>query len=198
MEKLSNQISNKSFEELWSEAKEEIFRLELLNTYLVDYEAETFNKYKKGLKVSGLEIPGFDKWLRDIEQKTKNGVKVLDLQVLDLPMSDYLKFGISCASFLAEEKGEKFMFIERKNVSELIKGIEDFWLFDSKIVLPMNYDKDGRFISKGVPTTNSIIVSKCKNIRDVLIKNATFMHEFLKENNIDLSIRPKKLNIYKM
>ncbi len=184
--KLSNNLYNKNFQDLWSEAKKEIFRLELLNTYLVDYEMQAFNKYKNGLEVTGLEIPGFDKWLQDIEQKTKNGVKILDIQVLDLPMSDYLKFGISCASFLAEEKGEKFMFIERKDVLELINGIDDFWLFDSEIVLPMNYDKDGRLISMGIPTTNSIIVSKCRHIRDILIKNATFMHEFLKENNIDI------------
>ena len=68
---MSSRINNKTFEELWSDAKEEIFRLELLNTYLVDYEAQAFNKYKKGLEVSGLDIPGFDKWLEDINHKTK-------------------------------------------------------------------------------------------------------------------------------
>lgn len=134
---MSSRINNKTFEELWSDAKEEIFRLELLNTYLVDYEAQAFNKYKKGLEVSGWDIPGFDKWLQDITDKTKDGVKILDLQVLDLPMSEYLKFGIGSASFFAQDKGEKFMFVERNKVSEIIKGVEDYWLFDSEVVLPM-------------------------------------------------------------
>ena len=118
--------------------------------------------------------------------KQKNNVRVLDIQVLDLPMSDYLKFGISCASFLAEEKGEKFMFVERNKVLNIINGVEDYWLFDSKIVMPMNYDKDGRFISKGIPTNDQVIVSKYRYVRDALIKKSQFMVEFLRENNINI------------
>ena len=121
IENLSEQLKNKKFEDLWSDAKTEIFRLELLNTYLVDYEEDAFNRYKRGLEVNSLEIPGFKKWLEDINYKTKNNVRVLDIQVLDLPMSEYLKFGISCASFFAEKKGEKFMFVERNKVSDIIK-----------------------------------------------------------------------------
>ena len=192
IENLSKQLKNKKFEDLWSDAKSEIFSLELLNTYLVDYEEDAFNRYKKGLEVNCLEIPGFKKWLEDINHKTKNNVRVLDIQVLDLPMSDYLKFGISCASFLAEKKGEKFMFVERNKVSDIIKDVEDYWLFDSKVVLPMKYDKKGRFIGRGVPTTDPIIVSECVYIRDNLLKKAQNMKEFLKENNIDLFKRKIK------
>ena len=56
----------------------------------------------------------------------------------------------------------------------------------------MKYDEEGRFIGKGVPTTDPFIVSRCIYIRDNLLKKAQDMKEFLKENNIDLFKRKIK------
>jgi hypothetical protein len=176
----------KNFDSLWREAKNEIFRLELLNVYKVASETEAFRRYMEGKPLNSLEAPGFKDWLSKIEDKTKNGVTIVDVQVLDLPMSDYLKFGITCASFLAEEKGEKFLFIERKNVSKLIRGFQDYWMFDSKTVIPMNYDEEGSFISKGKPISDQNEISDYLKLKDKLLKIGMPMREFLRVNDIIL------------
>lgn len=176
----------KTFDELWEAAKTEIFRLELLNTYNIDYEAEAFKRYKQGNPINSLEVPGFKDWLSKIEEKTKNGVSIIDVQVLDLPMSDYLKFGISSASFLAEERGEKFLFVERKYVSKLVTNVPDYWMFDSKTVITMNYDSAGRLISKGNPIDDRKEISKYLELKKKLLRAGIPMHEFLRMNGIKL------------
>ncbi len=176
----------KTFKELWEGAKTEIFRLELLNAYNIDYEAEAFKRYKQGKPINSLDVPGFKEWLSKLEEKTKDGVAIVDIQVLDLPMSDYIQFGISGASFFAEEKGEKFLFVERKNVSKLITNFPDYWMFDSKTVMTMNYDSNGRLISQGKPIDDSKEILRYLELKNKLLRVGIPMQEFLRVNRIKL------------
>ncbi len=177
----------RTFDRLWSESKIEIFRLELLNTYEIGYEADAFNKYKHGKRVNVFEeVPGFRDWLSKIERTAKRGVAIVDIQVLDLPMSDYLKFGIKYGSSFAEQRGEKFLFIERKSISELVDGFTDYWMFDSKTVMLMNYDYEGHLISRSDPINNHTEIWGYLDLKDQLLKIGIPMQAFLKDNSIDL------------
>lgn len=112
-------------------------------------------------------------------------MRIIDLQVLDLPMSDYLKFGIEMGSSIAEQYGQRFLFVERDKVANLIARFQDYWLFDNKAVIPMNYDPRGRFINKGTAITEPISLSKYIYLKTDLIKRGIPMHEFLKNHKID-------------
>ncbi|GBD33914.1 hypothetical protein HRbin34_00215 [bacterium HR34] len=56
--------------------------------------------------------------------------------------------------------GEKIFLINREdlnkidNINEL--EISDYWMFDEKYVLPIKYEKDGRFIEMQGPITENI------------------------------------------
>ena len=188
MEKVKPRFNSvKTFSDLWAEAKVEIFRLELLNTYSIGYEAGAFNKYKQGKPIDvSKEVSGFNEWLSKAEQTVKRGVSIVDIQVLDLPMSDYIKFGIKYGSLFAEQKGEKFLFIERKNVSELVKGFSDYWMFDSNTVMLMNYDSEGQLLSRSNPIKERAEVTRYLELKNRLLHMGVPMQKFLKDNNIDL------------
>jgi hypothetical protein len=188
MEKVKPRVNSvKTFSDLWSEAKVEIFRLELLNIYSIDYEIGAFNKYKQGKPVDVFkEVSGFNEWLSKAEQTVKRGVSIVDIQVLDLPMSDYIKFGIKYGSLFAEQKGEKFLFIERKNVSDLIKGFSDYWMFDSSTVMLMNYDSEGHLLSRSNPIKRYSEVSRYLELKDKLLHIGIPMQKFLRDNDINL------------
>lgn len=177
---------SKTFDELWQSAKTDIFRLQLLNIYLVEQEAKAFRLYKSGKRVDGLETPGFKEWLSQIEETVKRGVRVIDIRVIDLPMSEYHRFVISTWAHFAKEKGEEIRFIEREKVAELVHGFEDYWMFDSDVVIPMRYDAAGHFIEKGEQITDPKIVSKYAALKTRLDTIAVPMDKFLSANKINL------------
>ncbi len=193
-DKTEKEEKQKGFDEIWKNTRHEIFRLELLNTYLVDYEKEPFERYKRREKFNALEYPDFIEWLSNIEQKVKESVRIIDIQVLDLPMSEYLKFGISTGSIFAAEKGEEFLFIERDKVKDLIFGFQDYWMFDSKIIISMDYDSEGRFIKKEYPIVRDKNLSKYIDLKNELLKVAIPMNKFLRINNISLSYKSRRFS----
>lgn len=180
-------VSFETFDKLWANAKSEIFRLQLLNSYDVEEETDALAKYRRGEGVNALEDAGFRQWLSDIEKKAQQGVRIIDLKVIDLPMSDYLRFGISTYSVLAKEKGQIFMMVERGKVSELVTGFKDYWMFDSNAVLKMNYDTEGRFVNMVEIVDRSR--SKYAALASNLLKVAMSMDEFLRINKVGLTSR---------
>jgi hypothetical protein len=186
---------SKRFGELWAEAKHEIYRLQLLDTYLVDGEKEAFCGYKKGKAANCIKISGFEEWCSSIEGKSKQGVRIIDMEVVGLPLSEYKKFGISVALLSTNEKGQESFFVERKKVAKLISGFQDYWMFDSKVVIPMNYDKEGHFLGAGSLVVAQDRVDRYVKLREVLLGVAVPMAEFLRTNDVNLSCNSRCKNV---
>ena len=175
----------KRFRKCWTESKHEIFRLQLLDTYLVDDEKEAFSDYKKGKAVSEITLPGDDEWLSLIEDTTKKGVKIIDMEVVSIPLSEYKRFVIPMM-FSPNSKGQESLFVERKKIAKQISGFQDYWMFDSKIVIPMNYDKEGHFFGSGDIITEPDKIARYVKLKEELLKVATPMSEFLHVNKVNL------------
>lgn len=180
-----NSIDTSDIIRLWDRSKSEIFRLQLLNAYWEDTKTDAFGEFMQGIPPDPMKNSGFKEYREGIAKKKIDGVRIINMQVLDLPISDALKFGIAFLR-LSEESGQKSLFVERKNVADLVKGFRDFYMFDSKIVLNVIYDKDveGRYLGTEKPITDPEEVSAYIKLRDGLVKAAVPMDDFLRLNGI--------------
>lgn len=183
-----NSIDTSDIIRLWDRSKSEIFRLQLLNAYWEDTKTDAFGEFMQGIPPDPMKNSGFKEYREGIAKKKIDGVRIINMQVLDLPISDALKFGIAFLR-LSEESGQKSLFVERKNVADLVKGFRDFYMFDSKIVLNVIYDKDveGRYLGTEKPITDPEEVSAYIKLRDGLVKAAVPMDDFLRLNGINIS-----------
>lgn len=172
----------KRFDMLWDDSEKEIFRLQLLNAYRVKSEEEQFRRYKQGLSI---EIDAnLQKWLDRLKKKTDEEVRNINMQVVDLPLTDYLKFEISSYP-LQERFGRETFLAERSNVRELISGFQDYWMFDSKYVMLMNYDSEGRFLDASFPALGPAELARYVSLKKELIEASEEMYEFFRMKGLD-------------
>ena len=182
-------ITETHFYACWNASTQEVFRLQLLNSYAVDFERVAFDNFMNGKSVNYLESPGFKEWIAKIREKRNEGVSVINLHVVDLPISDYFRFGIGFLR-ISEQSGQESRFLERKRAELLLKDFQDFYLFDSKTIMLVNYDDKGGFLSLSNPITDPKTISRSICLRDELMKISIPMETFISQNNIDLASKP--------
>lgn len=170
------------FDDLWNGSKSELFRLQMLSEYIVEEEKGDLELAKQG-KFEEIYVKAAG-WFGMLKEKEGQMVKNINLQVVDLPLSDYLVFE---AGFMlkSEEFGRETFFVKREGVLELISGFEDFWMFDNRTVLVMKYDK-GVYLHKDVEVDNPEDVERYVELKEKLMKLALPLGEFLKVNNIEV------------
>lgn len=184
----------KVFFDLLNSSKKEVFRLQLLNSYYEDTRRKEFKDFESGKQIDYFKIPGINEWLNQLAEKRDHGVNIINLQVVDLPLKDGLKFGMG-ALRIAENYGQRSVFVERTLVGGVTDGLVDFYMFDSGYVLPIVYDKEkeGKFVEFGKPISGPLI-SKYTRVRDELMKVAVPIEEFLVKNKIELKAKQKRKN----
>ena len=89
---------------------------------------------------------------------------------------------------LVLKKGKPSLFIERRSVADLVKWFQDFYMFDSKIVMNIIYDEkvEGKYLGAEELITDPKEVSRYVNLRNKMVKAAVPMEDFLKQHNIPL------------
>ena len=165
------------FDKAWSEAKVEIFRLQLLNTYKVPDEEKDFNSYLKGEVIPLSE--GFSNWMKQISDMKSKGIRLINLLVVDVPLSDYIKFSVDTYLSKTSAVGQDTLMVERGEVLKVIDKIQDFWMFDKKTIIPMNYDAEGHLLGVGKAITNGKEVDKYVQVRNNLMAVAQPMNIFM-------------------
>lgn len=168
------------FNKFWENSEKQIFRLETLNEYKVEEEKTSFEAYQNNKIIKN---ENFDEWLELIENTTKKGIDIYRVHVIDLPLTDYIRYEIECGYLLSQKKGERFLLVERKKVQEIIQGFDDFWLFDDSQGFTIKYDNLGNFLGFGDPITEEEI-SKYIELRDKITKMSIPLDEFLKIHSI--------------
>ena len=170
--------------DLYADAKHEIFRLQLLDTYLVESEDKWFNAYKAG---KPLPIPEDSNYFRTMERKKEEGVRILNLLVVDLPLSAYTRWVADMVyTRITEKRGQETLVVERKRAGGLTRGKTDYWMFDNSVVMPMIYDREGHFLGAGKLIEGGKGVTPYNSLKEALLKEATPIRDFLRAHNITL------------
>ena len=147
----------------------EAFRLETLPQYKVPGEWENFQKYLKTGEV--ISDTGLIEYNSDAKEMIKKGRSHIRARVIPNPISNYFIFETKVGYKPQLELGFDFYFIKDslfKNKS--FANIQDFWLFDKKILLLMSYDDEGQFVSAEI-SDNENKIRDCIEIRNYFIDN---------------------------
>lgn len=170
----------KIWTKLYGDAKTEIFRLQLLDTYTVESEERFLTAYKEGRR---LPIPEDSGYFKTMEQKKKEGVRILNLLVVDLPLSLYTRWVTEDVYTVTEKKGQETLMVDRKTVDKITRGKTDYWMFDDSIVMPMRYDEEGHFLGAGRPIEDKRDIAQYSSLKKDLLGVAEPMRVFLRDHN---------------
>jgi hypothetical protein len=161
-----------TFRRLFNGAKVEAFRLEQLNVYISDDETSSLDKFLKTGEYT--KIDGQDEWLDGVEALHNSGVRYVVLHVVDFPLSGYMRFLSAYYTQFAIGKGEEVFLLDRRK-APLYGSVKDFWLFDDKTFMAVNYDANGRFLGMDAPTTDRELVKRAVTIKKELLAVAALL-----------------------
>lgn len=165
------------FIDAFSSAKEETFRLELLDRYLIDGEKESIAYWKAHGRPQ--KDPLLKEWNELLERVMNQGAITQRVHVVSLPLSDYIKYEIAAYKITKEDVG----LISRSDYVNIKKPFEpkDFWLIDGRHLFLVNYDKDGRWRSfEHIKDRQE--VDRYDELRRLLLSRSTPIKKFLEQN----------------
>ncbi|MGE7437851.1 DUF6879 family protein [Kitasatospora sp. NPDC001175] len=143
------------------EFRTEAWRLETLPEYRMPQEAEEFQRFLAGERFAG---PFEDYWTGLIRQRKAVGGSVGRVHVLSRPLSDYLRFEFQRYYAHSARAGEDIRILDVTDRENPLPGVQDFWIFDRDTVVLMNYESDGRQISREVYEGDPASFIDCQRI----------------------------------
>jgi hypothetical protein len=121
------------------------FRLETLAAYSVPEEAESLRCWREGKPP-----PAWQKereWLTLVREATRAGKAMQRVRVVQQPLSDYVRMELDWGYPDNIAAGEEIHILEVKDASGAPDLLDhDYWLFDDRIAVRMDYTVDGSFI----------------------------------------------------
>lgn len=156
------------------------FRLETLQQYTVDSEAPRIQAWHRGEPRPDRSVRT-SPWLRRVAVTTAAGRHWSRVHVVDLPLSDYVRYQM-VGYVETAAAGEEIRIAVRSDHPELADMHEDFWLFDEDTpnasAIAMRYDPVGRPLDRELVTDPSRIAAY-KAVRAAAWDAAMPLNEFL-------------------
>ncbi|UIX32437.1 DUF6879 family protein [Streptomyces sp. GQFP] len=125
--------------------KRSAFRLEVHQTYTMPFEAETLRDF-----LAGATVPdGFNaSWHQTIRDHTEAGRTMTRAKIVRRPLTPYSRYLFEWAIPGNVAAGEDYQIVDVTERENLGLPEQDFWLFDEKIVVHLNYRPDGTQINR--------------------------------------------------
>lgn len=133
------------FDKMFGEFQTSASRVEILPIYHIEGgEWEEFEQYRKGIPIRGFANRD---WIDLVATWKKSGKEIKRIRVIPTKLTEYLCYEFEWCYPRNWIAGEVIRVIGQKTYKQLsdpeTRG--DFWVFDDKYVLQMNYDEDGRY-----------------------------------------------------
>lgn len=139
-------MTPEEFDRCFDAFKRSAFRLETLQRYTVTGETERVQAFLRGEPRPDRSVRT-SPWLRRVAVTTAAGKHWSRVHVLDLPLSDYLRYQL-VGYVESAAAGEEIRIAIRNDRSDLDALREDFWLFDDgaseSFAIAMRFDPSGR------------------------------------------------------
>ncbi|WP_329135674.1 hypothetical protein OG552_22485 [Streptomyces sp. NBC_01476] len=162
-----------TFEELFRDCRRTAVHLEMRDAYMKS--DPSFIDWKAGKAVDPAERWG--DWLSLVTEAVSRGVEVRRARVVSTPVSEYIRFEYDVTDGLNIAAGEAVRWLARRDATSLALPGNDFWLFDSSLVLVNHFDGEGE--STAMESTEDPEVAKlCESAFEAVWKRATPHAEF--------------------
>jgi hypothetical protein len=167
--------------DLFEEFEDTAFRLETRPAYIVEFEAEPFRRYLAGQPLPPEET-GLEGWQNLLRRSLEAGKRISRVHAIEGPLTSYLRFEIDWAYPYNAAVGEDIRILHRDDLGEVFGAdtplLQDFWLFDDRQVLWMEYDVEGRFLG-GRVSSDSSDVTRCLRLRQLALDHAVPLSTYL-------------------
>lgn len=168
------------FAERFAGFTESAFRLELLDHYVAPNETDPFREFLAG----GCPSREWrEPWMRFVRGKLAAGANMSRVHVVTEPLTDYVRFEITCAYPANVEAGEDVRVLPRLWAAQMDLPARDFWLLDSTTAGIMHYDNDGNWLSVDLAADPRVII-ECRAAQDAAMARAVPLALYLAQHNL--------------
>jgi hypothetical protein len=162
---------------LYRGARREAFRLETQQQYEVPAESAQYEAFLLGLPIP--PDPAVEQSMQIIRDATARGVRLYRAHVVDLPLTDYLRYEMAAYEENTAAGEEVFIAVRTPRLAVALTG--DFVLFDSgtpqQSVVHMHYDAEGHLAGTH-HTSDSAFVDTAIRLRDAALAHAVPLRDF--------------------
>ncbi|MFC3997911.1 DUF6879 family protein [Nocardiopsis sediminis] len=143
--KQARHISWAEFEGFFDEFEYSAFRLETLQTYSAEHEEREFADFLAGTHDLS---PDIGEWGEEVSSGIARGRRYDRVHVVTEPLSDYVRFECVTGYRQSVLAGENIRILPVPE-GQWPSGLPrlDYWLFDSHVLVHMDYGLDGSLIS---------------------------------------------------
>jgi hypothetical protein len=151
------------------------FRLQTLDRYDAANEREPFERFQHG---RAQDLRWREPWVRLLSEARGTGRRMQRIHIVTEPLSEYVKFLLTCAYPSSVEAGEDVRVLSRQNASDAGLPEFDYWLFDSLQVAIMSYDSEGNLLEIEL-TRDPDVLGPCRSGREVAFQHAKRLDTYL-------------------
>ncbi|MEV6730124.1 MULTISPECIES: DUF6879 family protein [unclassified Streptomyces] len=162
-----------AFGRLFKTFEHTAWRLETRRRFASDEAAETYAQFTAGLPV---EWDYDDEWSRTIRSQTSQGKRVERVRLVDDPPTPGQLYLLDNAKRNCAV-GEDIRNLSRAEANRLRLPAEDFWIFDSRFAVLLNFDDDDNLLDVEL-ITEPAEVNRYAQVRDVAWHYAVRYEEF--------------------
>jgi hypothetical protein len=151
------------------------FRLEMLDRYVAASEEEPFRRFLAGEP----QDPSWrEPWAQYIRAAVRDGKRMERVHVIGEPVSDYLRFEMTCGYPASVAAGESVRILRQAEWPKARLPERDFWLFNDRDAVVMDYGDDGRFL--GAETISAPeAVAGYRHVRDLAMQHSVPLNDYL-------------------
>ncbi|MFG3047560.1 DUF6879 family protein [Streptomyces sp. NPDC048241] len=162
-----------SFEELFRGCRRSAVHLEMRDAYtkadpaFADWQA-------------GVDLDPAERWADRhaiVTGATKRGVRVRRARIVSTPVSEYIRFEHAVTDGLNIAAGEDVRWLSRRVATGISLPGNDFWLFDSRLVVVNHFDGEGENMDIEV-TEHPEVAKLCDAAFEAVWQRATPHAEF--------------------
>lgn len=151
------------------------FRLELLDKYTDASEAEPLRRFLAGRP----QDPRWrEPWAQFVRASVRDGKQVARVHVVDEPLSDYLQFEMTCGYPAGVAAGENVRILRQAEWPKVWLPERDFWLFDDRDSVVMDYGDDGDFLGAEIVSAPEAVAGYLY-VRDLAMQHSVPLNDYL-------------------
>ena len=146
--------------------------LELRDFY--DPDTPQFKEFLAGVP---RPVPANQEWFDLVREHTARGVKFRRARIVSEPVSDYIRFEYAATAGLNVAAGEEVRWLSRKAARGLSVPVNDYWVFDGRLVRFGFFAGDGRYLDDELtddPGTVATCAEAFERVWDLAVPHAEY------------------------
>ncbi len=178
-------LAPEQFIGLFRDFERDARRLETRNRYVVAAEQAALERFLAGQETDPVYELERAFWDREIvPEAVAAGKRFERVRIVPEPLTDYLRFTLRGAGYLTRA-GEEIRYLDRERANALDLPAHDFWLFDSKRLVPLYFTADDRLLGVQVITEPHVVRQHVRWF-ELAMRHATSYRDYLaKDRNRD-------------